>query len=893
MTPLIPLIDSVRVGGVISRLLLAGLALGIPSAHAQERVAGNTVPVSEVNGRKQARAVRVPDGSIRLDGRLDDEVWQLAPPITDFVQKEPVEGAPPSDDIDVRLVYDNAALYVGARLSSEAPIQAPMGRRDEGDQAEHLLVSLDAYLDRRTAATFGVTASGVRLDRYYATDNDWDDDEGFDPVWQARTSVDETGWSAEFWIPFSQLRFNERSPQVWGMNIERWVPTRNEEIFWEMVPRTEEGWASRFGDLHGIDGIRPSRRIELLPYVSTSSRLVGDLAPGDPFNGGINPSGGIGLDAKLGLGPNLTLEATINPDFGQVEADPAEVNLSAFETFFQERRPFFLEGNDRLEGSVNNYYYSRRIGAQPQGEASGEFVDYPSTSTILGAAKLTGRLSSGTSVGMLAAVTSHESAQTFEPPQSFDRTGVAPTTTYGVARVLQEFGPPGSTFGLMTTMVRRDLAVNNPLAERLVRNALTLSGDSLLRLRDGEYELGMYGGVTYVDGDAAAIARLQRASARHLQRPDADYVDFDPERTSLSGVKAGARLERRNGRHWLWETGVEIESPEFETNDIGRLSSADAMQARGELQYRETIPGRWWRAYSLSLSPRFQWNYGGDRQSARLEAETQVTWPNFWETEFSLLTDLRSQDGRLTRGGPSMQVPRAWRARLQVESSEASRTRGALSLAYGRDEDGGLGFDLGTELTWQPGMRWQLGVSPEYEREARTQQYVDALEGGRAATFDNRYIFGHIDRSTLSTEVRLTYTFRPDLTLDLYAEPFAASGQYSSLGELARPRTRDMLRYGTGGTTMDVLPDGSRRITDGQATFVLPDLDFNVQSFRSNVVLRWEWRAGSTLYLVWQQDRSADETLGRRATVGDMFSSLGSTGDHFFVVKASFWFSPS
>ena len=836
--------------------------------------------------------MRVPGGSIRLDGRLDEPAWQSAPPIRDFVQKEPVEGAPPSDEMEVRLVYDNTALYVGARLSSDTPIQAPMGRRDEGDQAEHLLVSIDSYLDRRTASTFGVTASGVRLDHYYATDDDWNADEGFDPVWQARTSVDEAGWSAEFWIPFSQLRFNDRSPQVWGMNIQRWVPTRNEEIFWEMVPRTEEGWASHFGDLLGIDGIRPSRRIELLPYLSTSSHLVGDLVPGDPFNGGINPSGGIGLDAKLGLGPNLTLEATLNPDFGQVEADPAEVNLSAFETFFQERRPFFLEGNDLLEGSVNNYYYSRRIGAQPQGRASGEFVDYPSTSTILGAAKLTGRLSSGTSVGMLAAVTSEESARTFDSPQSFDRTRVAPRTTYGVGRVLQEFGPPGSTFGLMTTVVHRHLEENDPLAQRLTRNALTLSGDSLLRLGDGEYELGMYSGVTYVDGDAAAIARLQRSSARYFQRPDADYVEFDPERTSLSGVKAGVGLERRNGRHWLWEVGAEIESPEFEANDIGRLRSSDGRLARGELEYRQTTPGRWWRAYSLRVDNRFEWNYGGERQRARVQAQAQVTWPNFWETELSLATDLRLQDERLTRGGPLMQVPRTWRSRLQVESSEASRMRGELTLAYGRSEDGGLGFDLGTQLTWQPGMRWQVSVSPEYDREVQTQQYIDALEGGRAATFNTRYIFGHIDRSTYSTEIRMTYTFKPDLTLDLYAEPFAASGRYSHFGELAQPRTRDVLTYGTDGTIEERLPDGSRRITDGSATFVLPNLDFNVQSFRSNVVLRWEWRAGSTLYLVWQQDRSARETLGRRATAGDMFSSLGSTGDHFFVVKASFWVSP-
>ena len=310
-------------------------------------------------------------------------------------------------------------------MYSQGPVRAPLGRRDEGDQAERLLVSLDTYLDRRTASTFGVTASGVRLDHYYATDNDWNDDPGFNPVWQARAAIDGQGWTAELWIPFTQLRFTDRNPQVWGLNVQRIVPSRNEEVFWALVPRTEERWASLFGDLRGIEGIRPSRRLELLPYVATDSRVAGDRDRDDPDNPfrGADIDGRVGLDLKVGLGSNLTLEATANPDFGQVEADPAEVNLSAFETFFDERRPFFLEGSQLLTGSVNNYFYSRRIGASPAGRASGDFVDHPSTSTILGAAKLTGRLASGTSVGFLGAVTAPESARTFSSVSSSDANG--------------------------------------------------------------------------------------------------------------------------------------------------------------------------------------------------------------------------------------------------------------------------------------------------------------------------------------------------------------------------------------------------------------------------------------------------------------------------------------
>jgi hypothetical protein len=842
-------------------------------------------------GRKEARAARVPAESIRLDGRLDDAEWRDVPALAGFVQQEPVEGAEPTDRMDVRFAYDDTALYVGARMYSAAPIQAPMGRRDEGEQAEHLLVSLDTYLDRRTSYTFGVTAAGVRLDVYYARDNDWPNDPGFDPVWQARTSVDEGGWNAELWIPFSQLRFTEREPQVWGLNVERWVPTRNEEVAWVLIPRTEERRTSLFGDLQGISGIRPSRRLELLPYVASSSHLIGDRDSNDPFTGGGNLEGRVGLDAKVGIGTNLTLEATVNPDFGQVEADPAEVNLSAFETFFDERRPFFIEGSDLLMGSVDNYFYSRRIGAPPAGRTSGDFVEYPATSTILGAAKLTGRLASGMSVGMLGAVTDDESARTFRFPNQFATVPVAPQTTYGVARVQQEFGP-GSTTALMGTVVHRALGDNDALASLLTRNAFTFSSDSLIRLADGAYELQLNAGVAHVAGAAGAIDRLQRSSARYLHRPDAEYLSYDPLRTSMTGMKVVANLERRNARHWLWQIGTETETPEFETNDIGRLSSGDSIGINTQIEYRETRPGRWLRNYSVSLSPRGAWNYGGDLQQVRIEPRARLTWRNFWGTNLSGSIRPRSQNMRLTRGGPSMEQPASWQAEAGVESSDASETRGEMSVTYGRNEDRGMTFQLDGEVTMQPGPQWQLSISPEYERLIDTQQYVTTLAGGGPATFGNRYVFADVDRSTYATQFRLTYTFKPDLTLDFYGEPFAASGRYDRVGELAAARTRLRRVYGTEGTTVTTGVDGSQRVTDGATSFTLRSRDFNVQSFRSNLVLRWEWRPGSTLHLVWQQDRSAEEVLRERTSIADMFRSFRRPGDHFFAIKTSFWFSP-
>ena len=867
------------------RFLLLALVF-LPSAAFAQQDSGNG------NGRKQAHASRVPDGSIDLDGRLDEAAWREVPALTDFVQKEPVEGARPTDRMEVRLAYDDTALYVGARMYSASPIQAPMGRRDSGDQAEHLLVSLDTYLDRRTSSTFGVTAAGVRLDVYRPRDDDWPNDPGYDPVWQARTTIDQGGWNAELWIPFSQLRFTDREPQVWGLNIQRWVPSNNEEVFWALISRTEERWASLFGDLHGIAGIRPSRRLELLPYVASSSQVVGDPDPGNPFSSGANLQGRVGLDAKVGLGSNLTLEATVNPDFGQVEADPAEVNLSAFETFFDERRPFFIEGSDLLEGSVNNYFYSRRIGAPPAGRASADFVDYPATSTILGAAKLTGRLASGLSVGMLGAVTDDESARTFRFPSEFGAVRVAPRTTYGVTRLQQEFGRGGSSTAVMATAVHRELGETDPLASLLMRNALTVSSDSLLRLSDGDYEVEVNTGMSYVGGEAAAINRVQRASAHYQQRPDADYLPYDPLRTSMTGMKIRAGIERRNARHWLWQLQTETETPDFETNDIGRLSQADSVVTNGQIEYRETVPGRWLRGYTMSLSTRGGWNYGGDLQQVRIDPRSRITWRNFWQTNLSGSIRPRSQNMRLTRGGPSMEQPASWQATVEVQNRDASQTRGEMSLTYGRNEDGGIGFQAEAEVSVQPGPQWQLSITPTYERQVDTQQYVTTLAGGRPATFGARYVFAHVDRSTYSTQVRLTYTFKPDLTLDFYGEPFAASGRYDHVGELVAARTRLIRVYGTEGTTLAPLANGSQRVADGTTSFTLPNRDFNVQSFRSNLVLRWEWRPGSTLYLVWQQDRAWEEAMRERTSIGDMFSSLGRRGDNYFAVKTSFWFSP-
>jgi hypothetical protein len=855
---------------------------------------GATTAAAQEPPRKQAGAVQVAAGTMKIDGRLDEEAWLRAPAISDFIQKEPIEGAPPTDAMEVRFAYDEAALYVGARMSTRnAPeIQAPLGRRDNSGQAEHIQIWLDTFLDRRSAVMFGVTASGIRLDRFLSSDNEESGDNGFDPVWEAHTSIAADGWTAELWIPFSQLRFNPQTDQVWGVNIRRFRPTLDEEDYWVLVPRTERVFISRFGDLHGISGVRPPRRLELLPYVAQASTVTGTRDAGNPFDTRANLTSRLGLDMKMGLGPNLTLEATVNPDFGQVEADPAEVNLTAFETRFSEQRPFFLEGSQLFSISHPNFYYSRRIGSRPIGPASADYVDYPSDSTIIAAGKLTGRLPSRTSIGLLAAATDDESARLASlATPGMTSVRVAPRAYFSIGRVRQEFGRLGSTAGLIVSYMHRDMGQTDPLTTLLTRNAVAYAGDTNLRFKDGEYEFRFAGGGSYVAGEPKSIERFQRASSHYAQRPDRDYSRLDPTLTSLAGWSLQTGFDRVSGEHWLWGGSVKADSENFETNDVANLNGADGFMPNWNVQYRETRPGRLFRSYSIRLNQSNDMTLRGLRQSASIRPQVNVTWANFWTSSVSAGYNMRAQSVSLTRGGPLMQTPHGWTASASVGNRSTATTRWSGNVNLGGNEDGGWSRRFSTSFSFRPGPRWQLSANPSYDLLVEPQQYVTTVTGGgRADTYNNRYVFSYIDRSTLATEFRMGFTVRPDVNLDVYAEPFAASGRYYDFGELALPGRRDRITYGRAeGTTIATNADGTRAATVGDAAFTLRARDFNTLSFRSNVVLRWEWRPGSTLYLVWQMDRSDSEILGSHVNVGDMFRSVRAPGQNFFVVKTSFW----
>jgi len=566
------------------------------------------------------------------------------------------------------------------------------------------------------------------------------------------------------------------------------------------------------------------------------------------------------------------------------------VNLTAFETRFPEKRPFFLEGAQLFNIGHPNFYYSRRIGVRPIGPAVGDYVDYPEANSIMAATKLTGRLQSKTSIGLLAAVTDDEDARVASAGSLERRdVAVAPHAYHFVGRMLQEFGAAASTAGFFVNYLHRDFDEGSPLADLYTRNALGVAGNTLLRFNGGQYEFRASGGGSFLNGTGRAVARVQRSSAHYAQRPDRDYSPLDPTLTSLAGWSVQMNFDKTGGRHWLWGANSKIDSENFESNDYAQLNGADGWLSNANLRYRETQPGRVLRNYYLQVDVNTDTTLRQTMQAGHARATANVTWANFWTSQVQFTRNLATTSVSLTRGGPLMARGPGWTTNVNAGNRATSRTRLTANLFYQTNDDGASNKRITGMLSMRPGPRWSFSVSPYYDVITEPQQYISTLGGGRPVTYDSRYVFAFIDRSTMSMEYRLGLTLKPDINLDIYAEPFAASGRYYDYGELLAPASRERLRYGTNGTVLTVNPDGSQVVNAGGSTFTLRNRDFNTLSFRSNVVLRWEWRTGSTIYMVWQQDRSGTETLGTRVGVGDAFRSLTAPGANIFLIKTSFW----
>jgi hypothetical protein len=852
------------------------------------------------------RAARL-EGVIAVDGRLDEPAWASAEPATGFTQTDPSEGQPATERTEVRVLIGSDALYVGARLYDREPgrIKPALARRDDDVDADELDVYLDTFHDHLSGVRFRVTPGGAILDGILGSSAQGSsEDDSWDPVWASATRVDSLGWTAELRIPLSQLRYTAAADGTWGIQLYRKILRKGEEDWFAFVPKSEVGGVSRYGHLKGLGPLEAQRRLELAPYVLASARYAPAPA-GDPFTSGHDYRGSAGLDLKYGLTSDLTLNATVNPDFGQVEVDPAVVNLTAFETFFPEKRPFFVEGADvfRFGGIRTNnsfdfpqFFFSRRIGREPQrriGGAGVAFLDAPEETSIRAAAKLSGRTRAGWSLGVLDAVTAGETARYLDASGTPVEAPVEPLTNYFVGRLRKDLRGGNSTVGVIATAVNRDQK-SAELMSLLRGSAYLVGADFTNSWADRAWSLDGSIGVSTLRGTPDAIALTQRSSARYYQRPDATSFRYDPARTSLTGYAWQVALAKNSGRHWEGGLVYQETGHAFEANDLGFQSDADRRAVSTALEYHERRPGRLFRSYQIFPFTNHAWNFDGDRVFGSFGLIFAAQLRSFWEVQLRGDYAPPTDDDRLTRGGPVARQPASGDVRLTLGSDTRKTARLDLDLTQSWTAAHEYRTDVELTLGARPSSALHLSLGPALTRNHTLSQYVTTVpDPAAAATFGARYVFATLDQTELSMVARVDWTFSPALTLQLFLQPLISAGDFGELKELAAPRSYDFAVYGrdrgtaTPGETGTAIDPG-----DGGTPFTVPEQNFTIRSLRANAVLRWEWRPGSTLFLVWQQNRDADAALGNVRLGRDLGALFGSgESRNVLAAKASYWLS--
>jgi hypothetical protein len=807
-----------------------------------------------------------------IDGRLGDACWKTGIWAGDYVQWIPHEGAPPSQPTYIKVLYDDRSIYVAIRAvdSLASQITVRSGRRDQfvGDVVG---INFDSYHDHRTGFEFNLTAAGQKIDLVLTNSN-------FDPNWNAvwfgKTAFEDSAWTAEYRIPLSQLRYSSDSVQVWGMHSWRWIDRLQEESDWEPQSSTGAGPLYLFGELRGLAGLPAPQRVEIMPYVVTRLKSF----PRDPLNpfasSGREWFGSLGGDVKIGLASNFTADLTINPDFGQVEADPSVMNLTAFETFYDERRPFFLEGRtifnvDYDDGSL---FYSRRIGHQPSYVppiGTDAYIDMPGSTTIFSAVKVSGKTADGLAVGVLQSLTAREYAR-IDSAGVRREAAVEPLTSYTFTRIQQDFDNSATILGGAFGMVNR--SINDPTLDILTRNAVTGGADLLHQWADKEYFLDVRLIGSVVNGSAASIGLLQHASARYFQRPDAGYVDVDTTRTYLAGHGGSIRIGKGSKGLWRYSTGLRWRSPGLEINDLGFMQQVDVIVQENSLSYFLNQPAGIFRTYSIKLNETNTWDFGGDFHAANITLECEFQFLNRWGFEVTSGFTSAGVDTRLLRGGPAMRVPSSWSGSVSAHTDGSAAVVGNVSAwSSWAGENGSNSWSLQPTLTVTPHQTFRLTMGVEFTGMRNDLQYV----GVQNAAGTPACILGRVDQHTLVATVRADYSITPELTIQYYGSPFSSVGRFREFKAVTSPRAE---RYG----------DRFTRVDD-PATVQNPDFAFS--QFRSNLVARWEFRPGSNVYLVWSQDRTAFEMPGDPSVGATLWHLRQVAPENVIMLKFSYWFA--
>ncbi|HUX95923.1 MAG TPA: DUF5916 domain-containing protein [Bacteroidales bacterium] len=855
----------------------------------------------QTSEKKQYKAEQITVAPV-INGILDEDIWQGGYWVDDFTQNEPYNGARATQRTEFKIVFDNDNLYVGVKAYDTSPdsIVNRLTRRDHPD-GDLVAIIVDSYHDLRTGFVFGISSAGVKYD-FMMTNDGQNEDKSWDPNWWSKTTINSDGWIAEMKIPFSQVRFEDNSGDVWGLEMARVLYRKQETTFWQHIPKDAPGMVHLFGEMKGLEQIKPRKIFDVTPYtVARTEKFEAD--PENPFLANGKKSGlNAGIDAKIGVTNNLTMDLTVNPDFGQVEADPSQVNLTAYETFFEEKRPFFIEGNNITnfalgigDGGIgnDNLFYSRRIGRRPQGYPDlqdGWNTDVPTNTNILGAAKLTGKTQDGLSVGFVEALTAEEQAE-------IDTVGgrkyetVEPLTNYLVGRVQKDFKEGNTIIGGIFSSTNRNLDKN--LSQYLHKAAYTGGADFTQYFKNKNWMFNLNSAFSLVQGSEEALLRTQTSSARYYQRPDNTHTVLDSSRTALGGSGGRMQVMKLNG-HWNFLLASIWKSPGFETNDLGYIREADQILNLFWAGYNQWEPKGIYRRYNINGDFYHVTNFGGEKLGYGLEYNGNIGFKNYWHAWAGGGLQTAGLETSLLRGGPSIKTPGNFRTHMGFETDE--RKKVVLNV-FGNINKGFENYSNSIyseiDLTFKPTNYLSLSLNPGIRKSFSELQYVDYKEYNGT----DRYVFASIDQRTINTSFRINLNLSPDLTLQYWGQPFIATGKYYDYKYVTDPLAD---KYGDrfalySGDQLNTNDEGFDvdEDRDGINDYLIEYSDFNFKEFLSNLVVRWEYNPGSSVYLVWSQTRNKYDTTGDLNVIddlGDLFDSTADKPHNVFLIKFSYRF---
>jgi len=858
-------------------------------------------PQPQSAAKKIILAQRINPRPPLIDGALDDEVWQHEEREwgSGFIQRTPDEGKAPSQPTAFKILYDEKNLYIAIRAYDSEPgkIEKRLARRDilEGDWVE---VQIDSYFDHRTAFTFAVNAAGVKRDRLIANDGG-SIDENWDPNWTVKTTTDQQGWCAEMKIPFNQLRFADRAEMTWGLYVGRQIHRFQEISDWSLIPNNAPGWVSLFGELHGLHNIAPKKEVELLPY-TVGKMQFSQTEVDNPFSRSQAGNLIAGLDGKVAITNDLTLNLTVNPDFGQVEADPSQVNLTAFETYFQEKRPFFIEGNNILnfqimggDGSfsMDNLFYSRRIGRQPHHEpdlADDEYMEIPGNTSIYGAFKVTGKTGNGWSLGILESLTGKEIAH-IDHQGERRQEAVEPLTNYFLLRAQKDYNKGLTILGGMLTAVNRRLS--GTALDFLHQSAFCGGFDFYHCWKEKTYYFSLKTVFSNVNGSREAIRETQESAVHYFQRPDATHINFNVDRTSLFGHGGTLSFGKQGGGHLNFSTGATWRSPGLELNDMGYLRSADRVMQWVWAGYSI------WKPFAIFKSMYFNFNqwegidFSGQHLFAGGNFSISCQFANYWEFSSGINVEGRSLSTAALRGGPALLFPGGWSHWLNIRTDSRRKLTFECGLSsYWGVSNSSRSREVWGGVTYRPIDAFSISLFPTYSYGQDQLQYVDTIDSNDLS----RYVCATIEQDTFYLTIRLNFSLTPDLSLQFYGQPFLSSGKYFQFKRITNPRAAEFSGrfhvYDGDEIACDPVNNVYAVAENGGLSYRFDNPEFKLLEFRSNLVLRWEYRPGATLFLVWSQGRSNDYSDSEFSLRRDFNRLFHLFPDNIFLVKFSYRF---